>query len=273
MRTRLIAAIFWLGSLSSAPAHAGCGSAFCTVNADWGTQGLWTEPGGRIDLRFEFIDLDQPKQGATRVDLGQIPEETEEIQTINRNWVATFDYNFDGHWGVNVIAPLVDPDTNKTLAFEATYLGIARVARAGDPALVELTTVTQEVGKGDKLLPAGKAEGVVYAPHAPLMPVDGRVMSIYGSVGRVGEAGPQSIITINRGKANGLEVGHVVALFRPGASVSYVTGQGSTRAEQAKFAEERYGLAFVFRVFDRLSYALVMRVERPVSPLDVVRAP
>jgi hypothetical protein len=108
VRTPLIAAIFWLGSLSSAPAHAGCGSAFCTVNADWGTQGLWTEPGGRVDLRFEFIDLKQPKQGATKVDLGQVPEETEEIQTINRNWVAAFDYNFDGHWGVNLTVPLVN---------------------------------------------------------------------------------------------------------------------------------------------------------------------
>ncbi|HTS52180.1 MAG TPA: hypothetical protein VMH26_02810 [Burkholderiales bacterium] len=108
MRRRLTAAILCLGAGCPITAHAGCGSAFCTVNADWGTQGLWTEPGGRVDLRFEFIDLDQPKQGATKVDLGQVPEETEEIQTINRNWVAAFDYNFDGHWGVNLIVPLVD---------------------------------------------------------------------------------------------------------------------------------------------------------------------
>ena len=37
--------------------------------------------------------------------------------------------------------------------------------------------------------------------------------------------------------------------------------------------DERAGLAFVFRVFDRVSYALVMHVTRPVSPLDVVRTP
>ena len=89
-------------------AYAGCGAAFCTVNADWGTQGLWTEQGGRVDLRFEFIDLKQPKQGATKVDLGEVPEETEEVQTINRNWVAAFDYNFDSHWGLSAAVPLVD---------------------------------------------------------------------------------------------------------------------------------------------------------------------
>jgi len=37
--------------------------------------------------------------------------------------------------------------------------------------------------------------------------------------------------------------------------------------------DERAGLAFVFRVFDRISYALVMQITRPVSPLDVVQTP
>jgi len=106
MRHRLTAAVIGLGLACPLAAHGGCGSAFCTVNADWGTQGLWTEPGGRVDLRFEFIDLKQPKQGATKVGLGEVPEETEEVQTINPNWVAAFDYNFDGHWGVTATAPL-----------------------------------------------------------------------------------------------------------------------------------------------------------------------
>ena len=169
--------------------------------------------------------------------------------------------------------PLIDPDTNSTLGYEATYLGTARLTRAGDPAIVTLTAVKQEIGKGDKLIPAGRAQAVEYAPHAPIAPVQGRVMSIYGSVGRVGEAGPQSIITINRGRTDGLEVGHVLALLRPGASISYVTAQSTARPDQAKFPDERYGLAFVFRVFDRISYALVMRVSKPVSPLDVVQVP
>jgi hypothetical protein len=107
---RHAAQVFALATIAWAPVgvQAGCGSAFCTVNADWGTQGRWTELGGRFDLRFEYIDLNQPKQGAERVGLGQVPEETEEVQTINRNWVAAFDYNFDGHWGVSATVPLVD---------------------------------------------------------------------------------------------------------------------------------------------------------------------
>jgi hypothetical protein len=40
-----------------------------------------------------------------------------------------------------------------------------------------------------------------------------------------------------------------------------------------KLPDERYGLVFVFRSFERVSYALVMDVSRPVNPLDVVQNP
>jgi hypothetical protein len=36
---------------------------------------------------------------------------------------------------------------------------------------------------------------------------------------------------------------------------------------------DRYGLAFVFRVFDRVSYALVMHISKPVNTLDLVQNP
>jgi hypothetical protein len=47
----------------------------------------------------------------------------------------------------------------------------------------------------------------------------------------------------------------------------------SSRDALIKLPEERAGLSFVFRVFDRVSYALIMNVTRPVSPSDVVRTP
>jgi hypothetical protein len=170
-------------------------------------------------------------------------------------------------------APLVDPDTNQTLAYEAIYLGTAQVTRPGDPATVVLTNAVQEVEAGDKLIAAAGARSINYAPHAPSTQIHGRVMGIYGGVSKVGEAGPQSIITINRGSRDGLEVGHVLALYSLGGSVR--DRSKGVNAPDARIAlpNERAGLAFVFRVFDRVSYALVMRVTRPVSPLDVVQTP
>ncbi|MEO8719047.1 MAG: LysM peptidoglycan-binding domain-containing protein [Burkholderiales bacterium] len=168
---------------------------------------------------------------------------------------------------------LVDPDTDITLGYEAIYLGTARVIRAGDPATVRLTTVTQEVGAGDKLLPVGVPEVPKYAPHAPAVFMQGRVMGIYGGLGKVGEAGPQQIITLNRGRADGVEVGHVFALYRPGPLIADASANTGGKPTTFKLPDERYGLAFVFRIYDRVSYALVMRISRPVNPLDVVQTP
>lgn len=166
--------------------------------------------------------------------------------------------------------PLVDPDGNRTLGFEAVYLGTARLVRPGEPALIELTSVTQEVGVGDRLIAAGRPEPVTYAPHPPSTQVRAKVISIYGGVGRTGEAGRLSIVALSAGKDQGLEIGHVLALYRPGSALAY----GAARdAAAVALPDERYGLVFVFRVFEKVSYALVMDVARPVNPLDLVRNP
>jgi hypothetical protein len=171
-------------------------------------------------------------------------------------------------------SPLVDPETNETLAYEAIYLGTAQMRRPGEPATVVLTSAVQEVGPGDKLVAAGSAQPLSYAPHAPSVFLKGRVISVYGGVsGKVGEAGPQQVITINRGRADGIEIGHVLALYSLGGAVRDVTK--SRRADDAmiQLPDERAGLAFVFRVFERVSYALIMNITRPVGPLDVVQTP
>jgi hypothetical protein len=168
---------------------------------------------------------------------------------------------------------LVDPDTNQTLAYEAIYLGTAQLTRPGEPATVTLTSAVQEVGAGDKLVAAGRPQPVNYAPRAPGSQIRGRVIAIYGGVAKVGEAGPQSVISINRGKADGIEVGHVLALYTLGGSVRDTTKAKGAPDALIKLPDERAGLAFVFRVFDRVSYALIMNVTRPVSPLDVVQTP
>jgi len=169
--------------------------------------------------------------------------------------------------------PLVDPDTNQTLAYEAIYLGTARLERDGDPATVVLTSAAQEVGAGDKLVPAGPPQVINYAPHSPSSNIRGRVIGIHGGLGKVTEAGPQTIISINRGARDGVEVGHVLALYALGGSVRDVSKAADARDARIKLPDERAGLAFVFRVFNHVSYALVMHISRPIGPFDVVQTP
>ena len=97
-------------ALAALPARASCGAAFCLVNTDWTTQGAWTEPGARLDLRHEFIDLDQPRHGRRRIGVGEVSAHHDEIETRNRNWVATVDWNLAPQWGVSIVLPYVDRD-------------------------------------------------------------------------------------------------------------------------------------------------------------------
>ena len=97
-----------LASLLPLPAWAACGSAVCSINTNWDAQGAWTEPGVRFDLRYEFIDQDQPMAGDSHIGVGEIPHHHDEVRTTNRNWIATLDYAISQRLGVSVSLPVVD---------------------------------------------------------------------------------------------------------------------------------------------------------------------
>jgi hypothetical protein len=86
--------------------HASCGSAFCSVNTNWEMPGIATSQGLRLDLRYEFIDQDQPMAGSSKVSVGQIRHHHDEVRTINRNFVGTLDYSFNERWGIAATLPV-----------------------------------------------------------------------------------------------------------------------------------------------------------------------
>jgi len=165
--------------------------------------------------------------------------------------------------------PLVDPDSNETLGYEAVYLGDARITRFGTPATIDITKSIQEINNGDRLVEMKEGATISYVPHSPEKTIFGRIVSAYGGVAEVGKG---STVTLNKGGQDGLEIGHVLALYRHGRNIA--RGEhDDTSPEIVKLPDERYGLVFVFRVFEKLSYALVMQSERPVQMLDDVRTP
>jgi hypothetical protein len=170
--------------------------------------------------------------------------------------------------------PLVDPEGKKTLGYEAIYLGDGKVIKTGDPATVQIFGAQREIGKGDRLIAAGPLTLVSYAPHAPAVSIQGRIIATRDGLG---ETGTNNVVTLNQGKSDGLEPGHVLALMRLGRNSTDRTPSrkwfGADKVETTKLPDERYGLVFVFRVFDRVSYALVMSASRAVQVGDVVTTP
>ena len=169
------------------------------------------------------------------------------------------------------LKPVQDPVTKEILGYEAFFLGNAQVVREGEPATLEILNAKQEINRGDRLVPTAKPDVVAYAPHAPEASIEGRIISLYSGI-NVGETGRNYIVTLNRGNRDGVEVGHVLATYRNSRDVEYRDAETEKR-EIHKLPEERTGLVFVFRTFERVSYALVMNSDRPVRPGDVVRTP
>src|SRR5438309_8620112 len=93
--------------------------------------------------------------------------------------------------------PLVDPDNQRTLGFEAVFLGTARVARSGEPATVQIVNSKKEISAGDRLIPAPPPTIPQYVPHAPSSVVSGRIIGLYDALA-TSVGGRDSIISINR---------------------------------------------------------------------------
>jgi len=168
---------------------------------------------------------------------------------------------------------LVDPESQRTLGYEAVFLGTAQITRNGEPATVQILNTKKEISAGDRLIPAPPATIPMYVPHAPASALSGRIIGLYDALA-TSVGGRDSIISINRGRRDGLEVGHVLAVYRNVIVYDqrdYLRSRDRSPAIQ--LPPERYGLVFIFRTFDSVSYALVMESSRPVQPGDIVQNP
>ena len=162
---------------------------------------------------------------------------------------------------------LFDPDNERVvLGYEAVYVGDAYVKRFGNPATADIVRSKFEVNRGDRLINAEEQPYIAYVPHAPSSQIKGRIVSAYNSVNEVAQ---NSIITINRGKRDGMEIGHVLAAYRNG---EWIKSELNPR-KKVKLPDERVGLVFIFRVFENLSYALVLQSTRQFNLGDVVQTP
>lgn len=170
--------------------------------------------------------------------------------------------------------PLRDPTTREVLGFEAQYVGTLALTREGAegtgadglpvviPSTFQVTSLRQEAAVADRLAPVPPREFSNLVPHAPKEALAGQIVSIYGDSLTAGQS---QIVTLNRGTRDGMERGHVLALWRDGVLARDLT---TDNKQVIKLPDERHGLLFVFRVFERMSYALILNVQDPVKPGD-----
>lgn len=174
---------------------------------------------------------------------------------------------------------LTDPTTNEVLGFEAAYVGAAEFVRAGDtrpsdeglpeivPSTFMIGSVRQEVRIGDRLSAPPQRAYDNFIPRSPDKPVDGQVVSVYGEALY---AARNQIVAINKGAVDGLERGHVLALWRTGATTVDRTDPAKAKL---KLPDELNGTLMIFQVFDNISYGLIISSQDSVRRGDRLSRP
>ncbi|HET8711397.1 MAG TPA: LysM peptidoglycan-binding domain-containing protein [Spongiibacteraceae bacterium] len=160
-----------------------------------------------------------------------------------------------------------DPDTGEVLGVQALDIGLAKMLSVEkDVATFALNRSTQEIRRGDRLLPEEeRAINANFYPSAPDQDIKGKLLAVEGGVSQIGA---MSIVVINKGEREGLKEGNLLAIYKAGEIVS-----DPVTNESVKTPDFRAGLLMVFRVFDKVSYGLVLRAERPLRVNDSVRNP
>lgn len=189
------------------------------------------------------------------------------------------------HWNVYRAGDkYVDPTTKEILGTEAIYLGDLDITKYGAPASADIVKAKEEILVKDRLVPAPDEFQSSFVPHAPEKDIKGRILRVHGGVeGKVAEAGPNMVISINLGEQDGLEAGHVLAISRYGRIIKdpeykktndqTETTDSSLEPGQVKLPDERIGLMMIFRTFDRVSYGLIMNSTGSVYTSDSVHTP
>jgi hypothetical protein len=162
-----------------------------------------------------------------------------------------------------------DPKSGAILGYETTLVSEAKLLRHGDPATLLITRNIRETLNGDRILPADRGKiSYNFIPKAPNSEVEGYIIKL---IDMLSHSAQRQVVVINLGERQGIEVGTVLAIDQAGAEVRdpYAeSGYGTVR-----LPDERAGLLMVFRVFERVSYGLIMESTRTVHINDVVRNP
>ena len=164
---------------------------------------------------------------------------------------------------------LKSPITQEILGYEAKYVADLTLHEAGDPATLAIKKAKTEIEVGDRILPTNEEEIVLnYIPMPPEESIKGNIIGVLDGVTQIGR---YNIVVIDKGTMDGLKVGHELEIYQRGKTArdpfSPITN------DEVQLPDEFAGTLMVFRPFERVSYALVMKAQKEIFVLDKVQTP
>jgi LysM repeat protein len=175
---------------------------------------------------------------------------------------------------MHVGEPIRDIGSREIIGYQAAYVATAVVKVPGEISKAVLTEGAREALEGDRLISQEGESALNFVPHAPTTAIDGQIIAVADEAEQIGQF---QVVVLNRGSNDGLTPGAVLAIDQQGAVVEDKYGERPWKkkafAEKVRLPYERAGTLIVFKVFDRLSYGLVIGARGPMQVADRVYNP
>lgn len=172
------------------------------------------------------------------------------------------------HYGIYRRGPAyVDPDTKELLGIAALDLGMGRMdAVEGEIAQFKVVKSLEDIRPGDRLIPTRehKVDSVFY-PKPPNTQINGEILHVFSGVRNVSQ---YDVVVLNRGSRESVAVGDVLSVMSKGSTV-----RDRFTRELVKLPDRERGMLMVFRVFEKVSYGLILDAAIPLKVGDFVVNP
>lgn len=146
----------------------------------------------------------------------------------------------------------VDPATGINLGYEALHIGDMELTERGETSAGHVLWSNREILKGDRLMPQEDQEYPAFLPKAPSKAINGLIISVVDGVSQIGQ---YKVVVVNKGKADGLAIGDVLAIYQRGAQIADPIGSEMAvyRHRDEMRAASAQNPSAVGRFFDRIA--------------------
>jgi hypothetical protein len=162
---------------------------------------------------------------------------------------------------VRALNPVLDPDDGVVLGVPLLRVGRARLLGSDGLHRFEILQADSELMAGDLLVPVEAPTRQELLPH-PAPPIDGKIAAVLRNSRW---AAQRDVVAMNRGRRHGLSEGSVVSVMKPVRIAGHDARPNPPSQPIANL--------LVFAVFDRLSFALVMRSTEVFGANDPIATP
>jgi hypothetical protein len=181
-----------------------------------------------------------------------------------------------------------DPITKEFLGFETILVATGKVFRPGSvenkiPSSIQIIDVKQEIKQGDRLIPSSNGQSLpaFFVMTKPEKVIDGLIID---TTSDLREFSKWDIVVLNKGFFEEVKAGHMFSIYRKSPSVvdtkrgpvylsdasKYEKLTGGTEGEILEMPREKVGQLMVFKVADRVSFAIITSTTKPIRVGDLI---